>query len=281
MTCVCYCYPFVLSVRNCLLCTYREHQDSIYSNRFLFNFRNHQNYIMVLPFRNIPTHTHAYTLPSLPFQYHSHHGSLPNIQATHQTHLVAPQPTIAYAPTVPAEENSVLHTPETTAIPSPAIHYSITPSHQVTSLPHAHSLQYAPHIQVQPSLQYILPPKQTIEYQAAAPLHKPSHLNIGPQYTHTQNYAQSYAPTLDLFGAYNKQPKTLLDSYVPSSVVLAHQRQLGRPFYNHLAPSIGVQQQGSHQSGYNTIAYSTFQGYGHSKRSPISIATAPLNNKTN
>lgn len=238
---------------------------------------------MFLPFRNYPTHTQAYTVPNIPIQYQTHHTALPVVQQQQQhqtTHLVAPQPTIAYTPTVPAEENSVLHAPETTAIPSPAIHYTITPSHQVTSLPHAAPLQYAPQqVQIQPSLEYVLPPKQTVEYQAPATLHKPSYLNVGQQYT--QNYAQSFTPTLDLFGAYNKQPKSLLDSYIPSSVVLAHQRALGRQLYNNHGSSFGVQQQGSHQPGYNTIAYSTYQGYGHSKRSPISITTQTLNNKKN
>lgn len=237
---------------------------------------------MVLPFRNIPTHTQAYTVPNIPIQYQSHHASLATVpQQHHQTHLVSPQPTIAYTPTVPAEESSVLHVPETTAIPSPAIHYTITPSHQITSLPQGPSLQYAPQpLQLQSSLEYILPPKQTIEYQAGAALHKSPQLTAGAQYT--QNYAQAFTPTLDFFGAYNnKQPKSLLDSYIPSSVILVHQRSLGRQIYNQHAPSIVQQQHGSHQPGYNTIAYSTYQGYGHSKRSPISITTNTLNNKKN
>lgn len=256
---------------------------------------------MVLPFRNIPTHTQAYTVPNIPLQYQTQHTShlvpppeQPSQQHQHQhpqQHLVVPQPTIPYSPALPAEENAVLHAPEPTVIPSPPIQYTITPSHQLASLAHGPSLQYAPQqVQFQPSLEYILPPKHQVEYQT---LQKSPHISVVPHYT--QNYAQSFTPTLDLFGAYNKQPTSLLDSYIPSSVIIARQRALGRQLYqqqhqhqqqlhhhhHHQVPSFNIQQYGSHQPGYNTIAYSTAQGYGQSKRAAISLTTNTLGHKKN
>lgn len=95
-------------------------------------------------------------------------------------------------------------------------------------------------------------------------------------------YSYPFTPSIDIYGSLqaHKHPSNLLDSYIPSSTILAIQRQkngglMNRPsiyippngFYSPLVRySSSLYQQGSHQPGYNTIAYSTAQSY--SKRSP-------------
>ena len=176
---------------------------------------------MFVPFRQPTSHTQAYAVQSA-------------------GHLPAPQPTIAYAHSGPVEDGAVLSAPEATIAPSPAIHYSIQPQAIAYAQPSpspspAYGVPHQVHIQSpidysfgHQAIQYLQPPK------------------------HAQQYTQSYrGPSVDVFGPYNKAA-SLLDSYVPSSVIYARQqafqRQVLQPI-NH----------GSHAPGYNTIAYSTPQ----------------------
>lgn len=220
--------------------------------------RSSQNYIMI--FRSSPaahTHTQAYAVPNVPsIQYSSVENQ--HLQPTPNQHLAAPQPTVSYAsrPT-PLEETAVLHAPESTAIPT--FQY-ILPSatHHVTGP--------AVPLQLQQPIEYALQPHHPIEY----------HAPVQKQHHYLQHYSQHFTPTLDLFGQYNKHPLSLLDSYIPSSVVLARQRGLaniggggGRNLLHANPHATHLIQQGSHQPGYNTIAYSTHQDYsGYAKRSP-------------
>lgn len=225
-------------------------------------------------FRSSPathSHTQAYAVPHVPaipnvpavsqvpaIQYNSIENDQ-HLQPPPNQHLAAPQPTVSYAARPNTlEETAVLHAPESTAIPT--FQYIIPAgSHHVTA--------QVP-LQLQQPIEYGLQPQHHhVEYHA--PVHpKPNYL---------QHFSQHFTPSLDLFGQYNKHPLSLLDSYIPSSVVLARQRgQLshlggggGRNLLHTIPQATHLIQQGSHQPGYNTIAYSTHQDYsGYAKRSP-------------
>lgn len=216
---------------------------------FLAQTPSHQNYIMVVPFRSIPTHTQAYAIQNVPAQYgHQQHSQ----------QLETSQPAAGYSHSVgPIEEQSALRPPESTASPISNAHYGIQSNSFAYQPPQQQQLHYSPQqIQFQQSLEYTLPPQQTIEYHAP----KVTSLASPP---YAQNYAQQFTPTIDFFGSFNKQHTSLLDSYIPSSVIIARQRALGRQLAQSAANT-----HGSHQPGYNTIAYSTPQGYGYAKRSP-------------
>lgn len=118
----------------------------------------------------------------------------------------------------------------------------------------------------------------TIEYSPHPyhPAHQ-THATI-PQIYQPQISAGPYDFLRSLF---HKQPANLIDSYIPSSLLYTMQRNRNAaisnahilsalPAPNFAAPTLGhpthLFQQGSHQPGYNTIAYSTAQGY--LKRSP-------------
>lgn len=152
-----------------------------------------------------------------------------------QPHLATPQSTLAATFINPSiEATAVLPSPEPTAIPAGTL--LLQPLH--------HSQQYYPH-------------QLTSPYDILQSLQKP-------------------------------HPTSLLDSYVPSSVIWAAHRQRNAALLNRqiLHPIHGnfiahpAQQfyqqhhHGSHQPGYNTIAYSTAQGY--SKRSPKLVTERPL-----
>lgn len=198
------------------------------------------NYVMI--FRN-PTHSQAFAYQ--PIQYAQSGLVAPTQVPTAvaaQPHLTAPQSTLAAAfLNQNLDTTAVLTPPEPTAIPAgtlflhPAADYS-------QQLHHSH--QYYP--------------QQLTSFDILQSLQKP-------------------------------HPTSLLDSYVPSSVIWAAQRQRNtallnrqilRPIHgNYVGPTIAhpVQQfyrHGSHQPGYNTIAYSTMQGY--SKRSPKLVTERPF-----
>lgn len=219
-------------------------------------------------FRNAPAQTQAYSVPN------AHSNSQQREQqilSSPNEHLSAPQPTVAYAHTRPVEETAVLHAPESTAVPT--LQYTIA-SNPIQSTPYhatAHPIQYTQQpIQLQESIEYAIRPHQSIEYHT-----QPTKIQSIPIASHLHHYLQNYGqpnltPTLDFFGAYNKHPNSLLDSYIPSSVILARQHLLGNRQLLHATQPSATQliQHGSHQPGYNTIAYSVPQGYGYAKRSP-------------
>lgn len=211
-------------------------------------------------FRN-PTHTQAYAIPSI--QYAQQALITPAEQAIPQQQLAAPQPTLAASfvnPTI--DGTAVLQAPESNAIPATTLQYAVP------------QLQYAPQ-----ALQF----QQPLEYVSPHQLH------------HSQPYypsAAQFTSPLDYFHSLQKhQPTSLLDSYIPSSVILAAQRQRNAALFNRQmlhavsgnfgAPSFAHPthffHQGSHQPGYNTIAYSTAQGY--SKRSPKLVTERPLKHR--
>lgn len=195
-------------------------------------------------FRNPQAHTQAIALPGVHGQIQYAQATAPSSQPSQ--HLTAPQPTIATA--------AVLPVPESSAIPTAAIQFAFPASHYPP--PHAHPLQFAQPIQL-----------PAFEYAA-----------IAPQHTHAPQHSFYQSP-FDFF--HQRQPASLLDSYIPSSVILA-QRQRGLRL--HALPSnfqtatlphpTHFYHQGSHQPGYNTIAYSTAQGF--SKRSPKLTTDRPL-----
>lgn len=201
-------------------------------------------------FRN-PAHTQAYAIPSIQYAQ----------PADQHQQIMAPQQNLAASfvnPTI--DGTAVLQAPESNqAIPGTTIQYAVP------------QLQYAPQaLQYQPAVEYV--PQ--------------------PQLHHSQPYypsAAQFTSPLDYFHSLHKHhPTSLLDSYVPSSVLLAAQRQrnaalMNRQILHAISGNFGAPafahpthfyHQGSHQPGYNTIAYSTVQGY--SKRSPKLVTERPL-----
>lgn len=204
-----------------------------------------QNYVMLV--ENVPTHTEAYAVQGLPST--AHPLPVPN------QHLSAPQSQITYVHPNSIEDGSLINAPESTAIP--AVQY-ISSEPQLQSFPLHQPIQYAL-------------PHQSLDYRShgIASYHQPH-----------------FSPTLDFFGAFNKHATSLLDSYIPSGLILARQRGLGA---GKLFPPLSIQQHpthtqafyhGSHQPGYNTIAYSTYQGGGYAKRS-ANVPAKNTNNKKN
>lgn len=143
--------------------------------------------------------------------------------------------------------------PESTPIPASTIPYALPSTH-------LHPLQ------LHPTIEYPSHPYHSHPYQP----HQP-HL-FQPQLA---------APYDLLRSLFHKQPANLVESYIPSSLLYAMQRNRNAaytnahilsavPAPNFAVPTLGhpthLLQQGSHQPGYNTIAYSTAQTY--SKRSP-------------
>lgn len=138
----------------------------------------------------------------------------------------------------------------------------------------------------------------TIDATAVLPSPEPTGIPAGTLLLQPAiDYSQQYYPhqltsPYDILQSLQKpNPTSLLDSYVPSSVIWAAQRQRNAPLLNRqilhpihgnfIAPTIAAhpaqqfyQHHGSHQPGYNTIAYSTVQGY--SKRSPKLVTERPL-----
>lgn len=226
---------------------------------------------MVLPFRSIPTHTQAIAIPPVPFTYslRQHHGPHVSLGA-----IPSPTPAVGYTHSSPAEETAVLHAPEPTAVPTPSasIPYRVPPAGFTYTA--AHPVTYAQqHLQVQPSIAYELPQQQSILYHHPKPL---VHQQLLAPSSH---YTPAYASNIDFFAPYGKQPNSLLESYVPSSVILARQRalqsrQLLHPILQN--PSI----HGNHQPGYNTIAYSTHQTVSYAKRSPKAVTTTNAKSAT-
>lgn len=145
----------------------------------------------------------------------------------------------------------------------------------------------------------------TIDATAVLPSPEPTAIPTGTlllqptvDYAQQLHHSQQYYPhqltsPYDILQTLQKQnPTSLLDSYVPSSVIWAAQRQRSAALLNRqilhpihgnfLTPTIAAHptqqfyqhHHGSHQPGYNTIAYSTVQGY--SKRSPKLVSERPL-----
>lgn len=220
----------------------------------------------MVPLRN--THAYVQSQPSVPYPH----------QSIYSVYKPQPTPAITYSHSGPAEENAPLapvhaqHAPQSTIAPaiSSQQHYSVpTYSYQHSTQP-AHSIQYTPQqVQIQQSIEY---PSRHEYY------HAPKFVSLHSAPTHYQSHFQpSYqygSPQLDFFGAYNKQHSSLIDSYIPSSVILDRQRtflqkhqvyQPSSPITHHISAV------NTHNlNGYNTIAYSTPLGYSynHLKRSP-------------
>lgn len=226
-------------------------------------------------FRN-PTHTQAYAVPSIQYAQPTLVASAEQTApAQHLTapqpldgaqHLAPPQPTLAATFVNPTlDGTAVLPAPESTANPSATFQYAIP------------QLQYAPQ---QLHLHPVAPQSLHLQPEFIAPpqVHNPH-----------QYYASSHLPSpVDIYHSLQKHhPTSLLDSYIPSSLIWA-QRQRNAALINRqllhavsgnfasptLAHPTQFFQQGSHQPGYNTIAYSTAQGY--SKRSPKLVTERPL-----
>lgn len=219
-----------------------------------------------------PNQAQAYAIPSIQYAQQALVTQTENGVA--QQHLSGAQPTLAASflnPTL--DGTAVLPAPESTAIPHATLQYAAVP--QLQYAPQAQ--QYAPQaLHLQPAVQYVQ----------------------SPQLHHSQQYypsPQHFTSPLDIYHSLQKHhPTSLLDSYIPSSVILAAQRQrnaalINRQFFHAVSGNFGTPsfahpmqfyQQGSHQPGYNTIAYSTAQSY--SKRSPKLVTERPLKlNKRN
>lgn len=173
----------------------------------------------------------------------------------------------------------------------PSIRYTSTPTNvqplqyatqvkhvqPIQSVQHVHQVQHiqqVPHYQpaqfIQPQQYYQYPQQQYIQQYSQQYTH---------QYAQPQHYPQQslQAPVYDFYGFHNRHPTSLLDSYIPSSVLIArHQKQFQSNYY---------QPQYSKQlfqpaaldalSAYNTIAYSVAADESsHAKRSSAPASTS-------
>lgn len=221
----------------------------------------------MVPLRN--AHAYVHSRPSVPYTQ----------QNTYTHHAPQVTPTVSYTHSAPAEDNAALHAPHSTIAPvSTQLHYSIPsyPSYQHSSQ-NSHAIQYTPQqVQIQQSIEY---PSRHEYYHAPKIV---SHHSAPHYQSHFQPSYHYGSPQLDFFGAYNKQHSSLLDSYIPSSVILERQRsflqknqlyQPSSPVTNHVSPV-----NAHNLNGYNTIAYSTPLGYSynHLKRSPSLSASTKL-----
>lgn len=222
----------------------------------------------MVPLRNAH-HAYVQSRPSVPSYTQQSTYSLHKPQATPTT----------YAHSHPTEENA----PHSTAAPaiSSQLHYSI-PSYSYQHSQPTHSNQYTPQqVQIQQSIEF---PSRHEYYHAPKVVSLQSAPHYQSQFQASYHYG---SPQLDFFGAYNKQHSSLLDSYIPSSVILDRQRvflqknqvyQPTSPIANHVSAV------NAHSlSGYNTIAYSTPLGYSynHLKRSPSLPVSTKLKSKAN
>lgn len=220
---------------------------AVYRNRYKFNLHQLKVSHLLKPFynfRSVPVKNYV-VVPYSPVPHVYHHQQQPQPQEGPVDQPPTTTTSLAAQPIVPDVPHYV-HPTHKTVIPSgppPQLFYH--PSH-------AHSYP-SPH---HPS------------YPATVP-YAPSYLSHGPVFPHGHNY-NYYTPSLDLFGQYSRHT-SLLDSYVPSSLVYAKARQVfGSPYYNHAhsTPAIhhpaiiprGISSAAVEYSpAYNTIAYSTEQ----------------------
>lgn len=182
-------------------------------------------------------------------------------------------------------DSGILATPETTAIPAPTLPYAI-PSTHLHPLQIQPTIEYSPHpfhaaYQPHPTFQ----PHPAFQQHPAFQPHgqHPPHATVQPQVFQPQAFQPQVSGPYDfLRSLFHKQPANLIDSYIPSNLLYAMQRNRHAaianahvlsalpPSPNFGTPTLGhpshLFQQGSHQPGYNTIAYSTNQNY--FKRSP-------------
>lgn len=192
------------------------------------------------------SHESAYDFSNAPIQYAPSTVMPPIAQSS-----TAPTLSAYIARTI--DGTAVLTTPESSAIPAATIQFA--PPSLTTQPIHFNPIEFNSH------------PSQTAHY-----------------------YPYSFMSPIDIYGSLqaHKHPSSLLDSYIPSSTILVAQRQRNgaltnrQPIYSPpnsfssplLRYSSHLYQQGSHQPGYNTIAYSTAQSY--SKRSPKLVTERPL-----
>lgn len=265
----------------------------------------------------VPSYQHTYVQPTgLSLQYAAQAQYASQMKYSAPPAHKSPQQTYSIQ-SVPEPETHAPHAPVATQ--SPAIEYTIQSSYQPRPQQqqqyHRHQQQsYSPaQIQIQQSVEY--PSRQTIEYSHSIPKtstgqlyhqnpqtisyaqyqpsvqYKSTAYSPPPVQSHAiqyqPQYQQSYnsisSPALDFFGKYNKH-SSLLDSYIPSSIILEKQRSLHHNSQN-VAQKLPVQTipppapanvpSTDHNNGYNTIAYSTAQfynnnnnNYNHLKRSP-------------
>lgn len=159
-----------------------------------------------------------------------------------------------------------------------SVESGILPAHEstpitATTIPYALPSTHLHPLQLQPTIEYPSHPYQTHHQPHAVP-----HI-FQPQLS---------APYDLLRSLFHKQPANLIESYIPSSLLYTMQRNRNAAFTNaHIlsavptpnfaAPTLGhpthLFQQGSHQPGYNTIAYSAPQLY--QKRSPKLLSEHP------
>lgn len=171
-----------------------------------------------------------------------------------------------------------------------SIRYTSTPTNVVP-------LQYSTNIkQIQPvpsiqTVQHIqpvhIPQVQQYHQQQAVQYIQPQQYYQYPQYSQhypqqQYSHAHSYphqslqAPIYDFYGFHNRHPTSLLDSYIPSSVLLARQqKQFQSHYYQPPSHSKPIFQPAALDalSSYNTIAYSIgADESSHAKRSSQTAA---------
>jgi hypothetical protein len=181
------------------------------------------------------------TYPKLPAQY---------LQSIHQ--ISGPRPQIT------------THSEVTSHVESHTERPTITISSTVSPLPSRHHqsvapIEYVPSLKVQPSLHQHLPHHHQTYYFSA-----PTQYRYAPQHN-SLNFPPQPVYNFDFFN--HQHASSLLDSYIPSSVVIARQHALGAKVHN-FQHNHGA---ASAPGGYNTISFSAPHpphfGGAHYKRS--------------
>lgn len=210
-----------------------------------------------------------------------------------------PKPTVSYVSSTAAPVHH--HDKNVGIVKSVSpIQYSLQTTHNTGSSYHQHLQQHQHGHQYNTAtgvpLQYIAHQPQQLQHQHISPsVQVQPIINHVPQIQYQQSYAapalqyhQQAAPLIaanNYYGGYhqNREPTSLLDSYIPSSVLYARQKGLvhtaspytqyaaaaSSPIYNTIAYSVpNYQFQPSVQTAQNTLIHPT-----HFKRSPNPTAS--------
>lgn len=199
----------------------------------------------------------------------------PSIEySEHQETSAQIRPAIRYTST-PTSVHTVQYATQAKHVPSvQQTLQSVQPLHQVQQIQPIQHFQQLPQYQptqfIQPQQYYQYPQQQYIQ-------------SYPQQYSHHYTQPQHYphqslqAPVYDFYGFHNRHPTSLLDSYIPSSVLIARQQKQYQSTYYQPQHSKPLFQPAALDalSAYNTIAYSVAaEETNHAKRSSVQ-APAP------
>lgn len=169
------------------------------------------------------------------------------------------------------ESQPIQHTPLVSVPQNPIQYTPVSPPTQYYPVQYVNQKNHhiSPNVQIQQSIEYPTQYSTSVhnKYSSLSPPSQQVSLTLD-----NGNHLNSYGPSLDFFGTQSKH-SSLLDSYIPSSVILERQKALhnARPvlslssYNNNGASSNNNLLYSNGYSGYNTIAYSVPHKYDSSK----------------